>query len=342
MEDLRHVLMARVLHVLKFCSWSCCPHKSPCGSRVTRFLLITPFSRNLNFEHFPVASLENFRFLDLCSSTQVSPCSSSSFTGLTGCPKSCGKFTFALHKLRYTKLTDVALTGTIGLGFAVGSRFLTSFWHGALLFDRIRKKFRKWLRENIQKLIMLNKRSRWFHSSREKLPMFRISANWFWVSTYLIWILGSNLILWNNQSSATLWVPDTCLIVELRLLINNPLDDSFGVFKSVQLRRTLRRMRLGVYVILWLPLQVCWPTTECLVFQFVPSSSMSIQFVSKLVTILQLSHVLPAWLDGHPGKDLKLCITASLSCLPAQRIFEHVPTCRRTTLLFLREAFPPC
>ena len=32
------------------------PHKSPCGSRVGRFLLITPFSRNLNFEHFPVAS----------------------------------------------------------------------------------------------------------------------------------------------------------------------------------------------------------------------------------------------------------------------------------------------
>ena len=28
--------------ILKFCSWSCCPHKSPCGSRVRRFLLITP------------------------------------------------------------------------------------------------------------------------------------------------------------------------------------------------------------------------------------------------------------------------------------------------------------
>ena len=34
--------------------------------------------------------------------------------------------------------------------------------------------------------------------------------------------------------------------------------------------------------ILWLLLQVCWPTTECLVFRFVPSTSMSIQFVSKL------------------------------------------------------------
>ena len=34
----------------------------------------------------------------------------------------------------------------------------------------------------------------------------------FW-SIYLIWILGSKLILLNNQSSATLWVLDTCLIV---------------------------------------------------------------------------------------------------------------------------------
>ena len=34
-------------------------------------------------------------------------------------------------------------------------------------------------------------------------------------STYLIYFLGSNLILSNNQSSATLWVRNTCLIVGL-------------------------------------------------------------------------------------------------------------------------------
>ena len=39
------------------------------------------------------------------------------------------------------------------------------------------------------------------------------------VSTYLIWIFGSRLILSNNQSSATLWVRYTCLIVGLLSLM---------------------------------------------------------------------------------------------------------------------------
>ena len=37
----------------------------------------------------------------------------------------------------------------------------------------------------------------------------------FLVSMYLIWFLGSKLILSNNQSRATLWVLETCLIVGL-------------------------------------------------------------------------------------------------------------------------------
>ena len=41
----------------------------------------------------------------------------------------------------------------------------------------------------------------------------------FLVSTYLIWIFGSKLNLSNNQSSATLWVRDPCLIVGQRPLI---------------------------------------------------------------------------------------------------------------------------
>ena len=39
------------------------------------------------------------------------------------------------------------------------------------------------------------------------------------VSMYLIWILGSRLILSINQSRATLWVLDTCLIVGLCRLV---------------------------------------------------------------------------------------------------------------------------
>ena len=46
-----------------------------------------------------------------------------------------------------------------------------------------------------------------------------MSASWFLVSMYLIWILGSKLIRSNNQSSATLWVLETCLIVGLLPLI---------------------------------------------------------------------------------------------------------------------------
>ena len=41
-----------------------------------------------------------------------------------------------------------------------------------------------------------------------------MSASCFLVSMYLIWICGSNLIRSNNQSRATLWVLETCLIVD--------------------------------------------------------------------------------------------------------------------------------
>ena len=49
----------------------------------------------------------------------------------------------------------------------------------------------------------------------------------------LIWILGSRLILSNNQSNATLWVRDTCLIVDFNRLWT--LDLCFVVFKTLQL-----------------------------------------------------------------------------------------------------------
>ena len=46
-----------------------------------------------------------------------------------------------------------------------------------------------------------------------------MSAIWCLVPMYQIWILGSKLILSNNQSRATLWVFDTCLIVGLLPMI---------------------------------------------------------------------------------------------------------------------------
>ena len=62
---------------------------------------------------------------------------------------------------------------------------------------------------------MFNKFNKWFHSSRVKISFVNMSASWFWVSMYLIWILGSRLTRSNNQSSATLKVRETCLIVGL-------------------------------------------------------------------------------------------------------------------------------
>ena len=98
-----------------------------------------------------VASSENVRLLRYGWSQQISLyqydyfCPSSTFPGLTGYPKSCGGLSLALHGLRNTKLTGLAFAGKIGFRFAIGepslgSRFLVSLWHGALLSDRNRKK----------------------------------------------------------------------------------------------------------------------------------------------------------------------------------------------------------
>ena len=51
--------------------------------------------------------------------------------------------------------------------------------------------------------LMLNKWRRWFQSSRVTLPLVRMSASWCLVSTYLIWILGSRLILSNKLCGAS-------------------------------------------------------------------------------------------------------------------------------------------
>ena len=90
------------------------------------------------------------------------------------------------------------------------------------------------------KWLMLNKHKRWFHSSRVKFPSVNMSASWFLVSMHLIWILGSKLILSNNQSRATLW--ETCLIVGLLpfmiILISASLSSK--IFNKASLREEFR------------------------------------------------------------------------------------------------------
>ena len=59
----------------------------------------------------------------------------------------------------------------------------------------------------------------------------------------LIWILGFELILSNNQSRATLWVLETCLNVGL-LPFNDHLDHCFVVFKEIQHSFLTKRIRV--------------------------------------------------------------------------------------------------
>ena len=68
-------------------------------------------------------------------------------------------------------------------------------------------------------MAMLNKHNKWFHSWRVKFPFVSLSASWFLVSMYLIWILGSKLILSNNQSRATQWVLETCLLPFMMIIL---------------------------------------------------------------------------------------------------------------------------
>ena len=255
MEDLRHVLMVRELHILKFRSWSCCLHKFPCAGKVRSFSWLHCFQES---EHWAFSCRFTWErstsgFWVVCTRFLVlvwAPCPSSTFPGLTGYPKSYGRFSLVLHGLRKTKLTGLAVAWTVGFGSAIGEPSLElvswPLFDMALCFSiGSERKLQKWLQENIEKLIMLNKRTRWFHSSRVKCALVSMSASWFLVSTYLIWIFGSELILSNNQSSATLWVLFRCWTSSF----DNHLDDSFVVFKNVQLRLAFRRMCVGGYVI---------------------------------------------------------------------------------------------
>ena len=139
----------RVFHDLKLCPWSRCPYKFLCTSRVRRYLPFVFFPRIwiLSFSCLLTWELSTSGLWVVHTSFLVlawSPGPSSSFPGLIGYPKSCGRFSLALHGLRNTKLTGPIFTKTIGFGFAIGEpsregRFSTSLWHGALLSDRIRE-----------------------------------------------------------------------------------------------------------------------------------------------------------------------------------------------------------
>ena len=54
-------------------------------------------------------------------------------------------------------------------------------------------------------------KTHYVEQTKKMVPVVSMSASWFSVTTYLIWIFASKLTLSNNQSRATLWVLDSCL-----------------------------------------------------------------------------------------------------------------------------------
>ena len=79
-----------------------------------------------------------------------------------------------------------------------------------------------------------------------------------------------------------------------------------------------------IWSILWSIVQVCSLTIEYQVFQSMPSTSISEQFESILLTIpLQISILLP-WNGGHQGMEWILCRVVESFCSPTNNIVPHI------------------
>ena len=178
-----------------------------CGSATSTFRVgyphLAPVSRRVKFECHLVASLEDtllgFGWCFATISCRGKKHDSHPILDSLGC-------------LDHSNLAE-DLSSHSGGSLTPNSLVSAWTWHSAFCLKK------KWLQRNIERFMIFNKWRRWSHSSRVKFSLVGMSASWFLVSAYLIWILGSKLILSNNQSSATLWVLDTCLIVGLRPLM---------------------------------------------------------------------------------------------------------------------------
>ena len=84
----------------------------------------------------------------------------------------------------------------------------------------------------------------------------------------------------------------------------------------------------------WSIVQVCSLTIEYQVHQFVPSFSISEQFESIHLIILQQISILLLWNDGRQCKELILRRVVESSCSPTHNIARHIsshdPPCHKT------------
>ena len=111
---------------------------------------------------------------------------SSTLHRLTGSLRSCGGLFLVLNGLWITRFVGLAIAGIVGFGFAIVEPSLEvascpNFDVALCSMVGSERKLLKWLQEEIEKFIMLHKRTKWFHSSRVQLPF--VSANWFLIST---------------------------------------------------------------------------------------------------------------------------------------------------------------
>ena len=74
----------------------------------------------------------------------------------------------------------------------------------------------------------------------------------------------------------------------------------------------------------WSIVQFCSLTIDYQVFQYVPSTSISEQFVSILLTTLQQISILLLWNDGHECMELILCRVVESFCSPTHNLVPHM------------------
>ena len=68
----------------------------------------------------------------------------------------------------------------------------------------------------------------------------------------------------------------------------------------------------------------CLLTKECMVYQCVPNTSISQQFESICLTLLQQIPILVFWLVGHQSMELLTLYNSWLFCSPTRNIAPHI------------------
>ena len=120
--------------------------------------------------------------------------------------------------------------------------------------------------------LKLKRHRTWCRSSRVKCPFVKMSASWFLKSTYLIWMLGSGLILSSNQSRATLLVLETCLSVgsppSMIILIAASLSSRCTTQLTYEKNARLRRQNQHSIIQDVRDMLVCYPLIHLLLWGF--------------------------------------------------------------------------